>query len=46
LEEEISEVKLTYKEKIKRQKEEFNKKLLQLGEEKELLCREMAQESR
>jgi hypothetical protein len=46
LEEELSEVKLAVKEKLKKQKEEQNKKLLHFAEEKENQFREIIQEQK
>lgn len=40
LEQELSEIKLTYKEKVKRQKEDYAKKLNQIADEKEMQMRE------
>ena len=40
LEHEVSEIKLTYKEKVKRQKEDYAKKLNQMADEKDMQMRE------
>lgn len=41
IEEEYSDYKLTVKEKLKKQKEDLNKKILQISEEKESQIREI-----